>query len=141
MTSSKPYLIRAIYEWIADNNLTPYITIDTTTPHVGVPKECAREDQLTLDISASAASNLLIGNEAIEFKARFNGVGHSIYIPMDAVMIIFAQENDRGMAFAPEEFGEDFIDFDEGFDEESGEDFDNEQPSKNSDTKSSLKLL
>lgn len=139
MTPSKPYLIRAIYEWIADNNLTPYITIDTNTPHTDIPKEYAEDDQLTLDISSSAVSNLLIGNEAIEFKARFGGASHSIYIPMEAVMIIFAQENDRGMAFAPEEFDEDFIDFDEDFDE-IGEDFTDDKPDKKTN-KSILKLL
>lgn len=145
MTSSKPYLIRAIYEWIVDNSLTPYITVDTNTPHISIPKECAQEDQLTLDISNNAASNLLIGNEAIEFKARFGGISHSIYIPLEAVMIIFAQENDRGMAFAPEEFDEDFIDFDEDFDEfdefnESNEDFIDKKPTKSAN-KSTLKLL
>jgi len=142
MTSSKPYLIRAIYEWIVDNNLTPYITIDTTTPYTDIPREYAKDDQLTLDISASAASNLLIGNEAIEFKARFGGASHNIYIPMEAVMIIFAQENDRGMAFAPEEFDENFVDFDEDFDEldASDDDFADKKPTKITG-KSTLKLL
>jgi len=142
MTSSKPYLIRAIYEWIVDNNLTPYITIDTTTPHTDIPKEYAQDDQLTLDISMDAANNLLIGNEAIEFKARFNGVGHKMYIPMEAIMIIFAHENDRGMAFAPEEFDESFIDFDEDFEfaDEADDNFNEKKPTKNTN-KSTLKLL
>lgn len=140
MTSSKPYLIRAIYEWLVDNNLTPYITIDTTTAYVDIPQEYTKEAQLTLDISTSATSNLLITNEAIEFKARFGNASHNIYIPMAAVMMIFAQENDRGMAFAPEEFGEDFIDFDETTIDPDEDLSDTQEPAK-SDNKHGLKLL
>lgn len=106
MTSSKPYLIRAIYEWIVDNNLTPYITVDASVAGVMVPKEHIQNDQITLDISAAATSNLIISNDSLEFKARFGGISRNVYVPISAVMIIFAQENDQGMEFPPEEFEE-----------------------------------
>jgi stringent starvation protein B len=108
MTSSKPYLIRAIYEWIVDNNLTPYITVDTSISGTAVPNEYIVDEQIVLDISTIATHNLIINNEAIEFKARFNGISRSIYIPIAAVMVIYAKENARGMSFAPEDFEEEF---------------------------------
>jgi stringent starvation protein B len=104
MTSSKPYLIRAIYEWIADNDLTPYVAVDAGIPGTTVPKEYIEDDRIVLDISAVSTSGLVISNEALEFKARFNGVSRNIYIPIQAVMVIYAQENNKGMAFPPEEF-------------------------------------
>jgi len=99
MTSSKPYLIRAIYEWITDNNLTPYITVDTSIFGTEVPEEYIKEDRITLDISAEATNSLIINNDFLEFKAKFGGVSYDIYIPMPAVMIIFAQENNQGRHF------------------------------------------
>ena len=104
MTPSKPYLIRAIYEWITDNNLTPYIAVDATVPDTMVPDEYIKDGEIVLDISATAANNLTISNDSIEFKARFGAISHNIYIPILAVMVIYAQENDQGMAFPPEEF-------------------------------------
>jgi stringent starvation protein B len=106
MTSSKPYLIRAIYKWIVDNNLTPYIAVDTSVPGVMVPKEHIQDESITLDISVTATSNLIIGNNSLEFKARFGGISRNVYIPISAIMIIYAQENDQGMEFPPEEFEE-----------------------------------
>lgn len=106
MTSSKPYLIRAIYEWIVDNNLTPYIAVDTSVPGTVVPQEYIQDERIVLDISQAATSNLIISNDSLEFKARFGGISRNIYIPTSAVLIIYAQENDQGMAFPPEEFEE-----------------------------------
>ena len=106
MTSSKPYLIRAIYEWIVDNNLTPYITVDTSVAGVIVPKEHIQDESINLDISVAATSNLIISNDSLEFKARFDGISRNVYIPISAIMIIYAQENDQGMEFPPEEFEE-----------------------------------
>lgn len=106
MTSSKPYLIRAIYEWIVDNNLTPYIAVDTSVPGTVVPQEYIQDERIVLDISQAATSNLIISNDSLEFKARFGGISRNIYIPISAVLIIYAQENDQGMAFPPEEFEE-----------------------------------
>lgn len=113
MTSSKPYLIRAIYEWIVDNNLTPYITVDTSIAGVIVPKEHIQDESITLDISVTATSNLIISNDSLEFKARFDGISRNVYIPISAIMIIYAQENDQGMEFPPEEFAEEYVDEDQ----------------------------
>jgi stringent starvation protein B len=104
MTSSKPYLIRAIYEWILDNNLTPYIAVDTSVTGIVVPTKYIEDERIILDISPLAANNLIISNDGLKFKARFNGISHKLYIPISAVMVIYAQENNRGMAFPPEEY-------------------------------------
>lgn len=106
MTSSKPYLIRAIYEWIADNNLTPYIAVDTNIPNTLVPKEYIKDERIVLDISFESTKDLIINNDALEFTAKFGGISRNIYIPIPAVMLIYAQENNRGMAFTPDEFDE-----------------------------------
>jgi stringent starvation protein B len=104
MTSSKPYLVRAIYEWIVDNNLTPYIAVNTSVTGMVVPAKYIEDERIILDISPLAANNLIISNDGLEFKARFNGISHKLYIPISAVMVIYAQENNRGMAFPPEEY-------------------------------------
>jgi len=106
MTSSKPYLIRAIYEWIVDNDLTPYVAVDTNIPGITVPKAYIQDEHIVLDISAAATSNLTISNDSLEFKARFDGVSRNVYVPMAAIIVIYAQENDRGMEFPQEEFEE-----------------------------------
>lgn len=106
MTSSKPYLIRAIYEWIADNNLTPYITVDTAIQGTIVPKEYIQDERIVLDISIDSTKDLIINNDFLEFKAKFGGITHNIYIPIAAIMVIYAQENNQGMAFPSEEFDE-----------------------------------
>lgn len=102
MTSTRPYLIRAIYEWIADNGMTPHLVVDATQPGVMVPQEHVRDGQITLNINQSAVHALRLGNEEIEFSARFGGVARTLYIPVAAVTAIYARENGQGMAFAPE---------------------------------------
>lgn len=106
MTSNKPYLIRALYEWMADNGLTPYLLVRANTPYCMVPQEYVKNGEIVLDISMDAVDKLLLGNEAIEFKARFSGKVREIYVPMSAVGAFYAQENGQGMAF-PEEHHED----------------------------------
>jgi stringent starvation protein B len=118
MKSSKPYLVRAIYEWITDNNLTPYVAVDTCIPETVVPQEYIENDRIVLDISPAATNNLVIGNDSLEFKARFSGVVRDIYIPITAVMVIYAQENNRGMAFPPEEYAELYEDSPENEDDD-----------------------
>lgn len=103
MTSSKPYLIRAIYEWIADNNYTPYITVNTNIQNVTVPKQYIKNNTITLDISSTSTKQLLIDNEVITCKARFAGIVHDLYVPIASVIAIFAKENNHGMAFPNEE--------------------------------------
>ena len=102
MTSTRPYLIRALYEWIEDNGLTPHILVDATAPGVIVPKQHVREGQIVLNINPAAVRDLRLGNEWIEFSARFGGVARAIQIPVGAVLAIYARENGQGMAFGEE---------------------------------------
>lgn len=103
MTSAKPYLIRAIYEWIVDNEKTPYVSVDTTFPQVVVPEQYIANDGIILDIAPFSIKDLLVDNEAMSFKAQFNGIVHNIYIPIPAVVSIYASENNQGMTFPKEE--------------------------------------
>lgn len=103
MTSNKPYLIRAFYDWILDNELTPYIMVDALYPGVQVPGEHIREDRIVLNISPSATRGLILENDRIVFTARFSGRTEQIFINPNAVLEIYAKENGRGIAFAPDE--------------------------------------
>ena len=97
-TSTRPYLIRALYEWCADNGFTPFIAVAVDAT-VSVPQEYVRDDEIVLNVSMDATSGLLIGNDAIEFKGRFGGVARDIYVPVGRVLAIYARENGQGMAF------------------------------------------
>ena len=99
--STKPYLIRAIYEWCADANCTPYLTVKVDQ-NVRVPMEYVKNGEIVLSASQQATRNLTIGNDLIQFSARFNGVSREISIPIYAVQAIFARENGRGMFFETE---------------------------------------
>ena len=103
MTPSRPYLIRAINEWILDNSLTPYLLVDAEAPAVEVPERYVDNGKIVLNINPRAIKSLLINNEHITFSARFGGTPVSIYIPISAVLAIYAQENGRGMMFNDEE--------------------------------------
>ena len=96
--STRPYLIRAMYEWCVDSGFTPYVAVmaDET---VQVPREFVKDGQVVLNIGPDASNGLRIGNELIEFKARFAGVVREIMVPVDRVMAIYARENGQGMAF------------------------------------------
>lgn len=99
MTDSKPYLIRAIYEWICDNEQTPYIYIDTRVKGLLLPENLYADNPLILNISPSACQNLNLANESITFQARFSGRVFDIYLPVDAVIGVVARENGQGMTF------------------------------------------
>jgi len=99
MKSSKPYLIRALYEWIVDNDCTPHVLVAIDLPGVQVPEGYGENGQLVLNFSPSAVRHLNIDDDAICFEARFAGVARQIYIPMYAVLAIYAQENGQGMFF------------------------------------------
>jgi len=101
-TSSRPYLLRAIYEWLLDNNLTPHIVIAADMPGVEVPSSHIEKGQLVLNISPDACRDLLLGDEELTFSARFGGVPKQIRLPVDAVMAIYARENSLGMVFGQE---------------------------------------
>lgn len=95
---TKPYLIRALYEWCADNGYRPYIAVAVDERTV-VPREFVRNGEIVLNISAAATNRLTIGNDLVEFEARFGGVARQVSIPVENVSAIFAQENGHGMAF------------------------------------------
>lgn len=103
MTPARPYLLRALYEWITDNHLTPYIVVNADIPGVDVPQEYIENGKIIFNISKSAVQDLQITNQVLEFHATFSGVPMEIFAPVKAIEAIYAQENNRGMAFSPEE--------------------------------------
>jgi stringent starvation protein B len=100
MTSNRPYLLRALYEWISDNGLTPYLLVDAAAEGVRVPPGAAKDGRVVLNIVARAVTQLEMGNENVRFLARFGGVSQSVHVPMAAVLAIYAQENGQGMMFS-----------------------------------------
>lgn len=100
MTSSRAYLLRALHEWICDNNKTPYIVIDAENPESIVPKDLAKNGTIVFNITAQAVGQLLMDNDHVEFDASFGGVVQHIYAPIEAILAIYAQENGLGMMFA-----------------------------------------
>lgn len=104
LTPTRPYLARAIYEWICDNNLTPYLLVDATQPNTMVPEQFIKDGQIVLNIVPHAVHGLHMSNEAITFSARFGGVSRDIYVPIHAVMGIYAQQNGQGLFFDPSEY-------------------------------------
>ena len=97
--SERPYLIRAIHEWIVDNECTPNVQVNCNYPNVQVPQNFVSDGQIVLNIGPSAVQNLVINNLAITFSGRFGGVAQDIHVPINAVLSIFARENQRGMSF------------------------------------------
>lgn len=97
-SSTRPYLIRALYEWCTDNSLTPYVAVQADAS-VQVPREHIKDGEIVLNISFDATSSLELGNEFISFSARFAGKPREIIIPIDRVIAIYARENGQGMAF------------------------------------------
>ncbi|CAM2815789.1 ClpXP protease specificity-enhancing factor [Vibrio rarus] len=103
MTPRRPYLLRAFYDWLAENELTPHLVVDATMPGVRVPEEYVQDGQIILNVAPRAVGNLEIGNEALTFHARFGGRPHSVIVPIYAVQAIYARENGAGTMFEPEE--------------------------------------
>lgn len=103
MSSSVPYLIRAINEWILDNQYTPYLIVDATVDATSVPLEYVKEGQIVLNIGPSAIRDLVMTNEHVMFNGRFGGIAHEIYVPIDAVLGLIAKENGEGMWFPKDE--------------------------------------
>ncbi len=98
MTSHRPYLLRALYEWIADNGMTPHLLVDVARPMVQVPLHAVKDGKIVLNIAERAVSRLDMNNETISFSARFGGVSHSVSVPVGAVLAIYARETGQGMA-------------------------------------------
>lgn len=103
MISTRPYLIRAFYEWIVDSGCTPHIVVNADFANVEVPRTFVEAGQIVLNIAMQAVQNLDLNNDAVSFQARFSGVAHDIYVPVQAVMAIYAKENGRGMVFSEDD--------------------------------------
>jgi stringent starvation protein B len=106
MTSNRPYLIRAIWQWISDNSLTPHLLVDADAEGVEIPRQFVEEGRIVLNVSASAARDLELGNDYISFGARFSGTPMSVLVPVSAVLGIYARENGQGMLFPEDEGGD-----------------------------------
>jgi stringent starvation protein B len=102
MTSNRPYLIRALYEWLVDNELTPYLLVDANHESVHVPSRYVEEGRIVLNVSPSAVRELSLGNDLIAFEARFGGTAFAISLPPQAVLGVYARENGKGMLFPDE---------------------------------------
>lgn len=102
MSPRRPYLLRAHYEWLLDNNMTPHLVVDVNIFGVNVPMEYAHKGQIILNITPSAVGNLELTNESVSFNARFGGVPRHVEVPMSAIIAIYGRENGAGMMFEPE---------------------------------------
>lgn len=102
MTSNRPYLIRAHYDWIIDNSLTPYLLVDALIPGLQIPEEHVVDGRIILNVSPDACRGLHMGNDRIVFTARFSGQSKQIFLTPNAVLAIYAKENGRGIEFAPD---------------------------------------
>lgn len=107
MVSSRPYLIRAIYDWIVDSGLTPYLLVNAEGENVTVPTEFIQEGRIILNVGPSAVRGLELNNDWVMFSARFNGASMDVSIPPLSVLAIYAKENGRGMVFNEDETDED----------------------------------
>ena len=103
MSSHRPYLLRALYEWISDNDMTPHLLVDATQQGVRVPAHTVNEGKVVLNIAARAVAHLDMDNDSVAFTARFGGVSHAVIVPIGAVLAIYARETGQGMALPPED--------------------------------------
>ncbi|WJV62951.1 ClpXP protease specificity-enhancing factor [Pectobacteriaceae bacterium CE70] len=102
LSPRRPYLLRAFYDWLLDNQLTPHLVVDVSIPGVEVPMEFARDGQIVLNIAPRAVGNLELADDSVHFNARFGGVPRQVFVPMAAVMAVYARENGAGTMFEPE---------------------------------------
>ena len=107
MTSHRPYLLRALVEWINDNDLTPHLLVDATVAGVQVPPSAVQDGRVILNIAERAVARLYIDNQSVSFSARFGGVSHSVSVPVAAVLAVYARENGQGMALPDDLFAGD----------------------------------
>ena len=110
MTPHKPYLIRGLYQWLLDNQVTPYILADTSSDDVLVPRGVANDGKVVLNLAPSAIQDLQMTNDYLSFSARFNGVAQDVYCPMPSILAIYARENGEGMMFSAESEGSQSLD-------------------------------
>lgn len=105
MTSSRPYLIRALYQWIVDNGMTPYILVDAASPDLVIPMEFVQDGKIVLNVAPMAVQNLILADDLISFNARFSGKSMDLSIMVSSVLAVYAKENGQGMMFGEEEDG------------------------------------
>ncbi|WP_409309102.1 ClpXP protease specificity-enhancing factor [Pectobacterium sp. B1J-3] len=117
LSPRRPYLLRAFYDWLLDNQLTPHLVVDVNLPDVMVPMEFARDGQIVLNIAPRAVGGLELADDSVRFNARFGGVPRQVYVPMAAVLAIYARENGAGTMFEPEPAYEATSGFDDSQDE------------------------
>jgi stringent starvation protein B len=134
MLSSRPYLLRAMHEWIVDSGLTPHLLIDASDPDVQVPDSARQDGKIVLNVSPAAVRDLLIDQDLVTFVARFGGVSRAVSVPVVAVEGIYARENGRGMMFPEEDSVSDQSEPEEG-------DGSDTQPSSESRGRPSLKIV
>ena len=103
MTSNRPYLLRALYEWISANKMTPHILVDASVEGVDVPEQAVQKGKVILNIDNAAVHELNMANDWLSFNARFSGRRYEVKVPLEAVLAIYAKENGQGMMFAQEE--------------------------------------
>jgi len=103
MTPNRPYLLRALYEWIGDNGMTPHVLVDADMDGVEVPEHSIQKGKVILNIDPDAVRDLHLGNEWLTFNARFSGRSYDVVVPVEAVLAIYCKENGQGMMFAQEE--------------------------------------
>ena len=103
MTPNRPYLLRALYDWISDNSMTPHILVDADHPGVEVPEQAVQKGKVILNIDQAAVHQLELGNELVSFNARFSGQRYLVQVPVDAVLAIYSKENGQGMMFAQDD--------------------------------------
>ena len=120
LPSTRPYLIRALYDWCSENGFTPYVAVKVDGS-VQVPREFVQGGEIVLNISFDATSNLQLGNDAVTFNARFGGQPFALYIPVNAVLAIYARENGAGTVFTLEEEEDEAEIFSNEFDDDSPE--------------------
>ncbi|NNJ77912.1 MAG: ClpXP protease specificity-enhancing factor, partial [Xanthomonadales bacterium] len=103
MTPNRPYLLRALYDWIGDNDMTPHILVDAGFPGVEVPDQAVQKGKVILNIDQAAVRDLQLGNDWLTFSARFSGRSFNVSVPVEAVLAIYSKENGQGMMFAQED--------------------------------------
>ncbi|MCK5395433.1 MAG: ClpXP protease specificity-enhancing factor [Gammaproteobacteria bacterium] len=103
MTSSRPYLVRAMYQWVADNGMTPHLLVDVSVDGVQVPAEHVQNGKIILNIAPMAVTGLVLGDTEVTFNARFSGKAMDLFVPIDAVLAVYAKENGQGMMFSEDD--------------------------------------
>ncbi|MBU5617971.1 ClpXP protease specificity-enhancing factor [Psychrobacter sp. TAE2020] len=104
ITPTRPYMVRAIYQWIEDNDLTPYLMVDATAENLQIPVGHVQDGRIVLNIASRATGNMSMENDYVHFSARFGGVSQEIWVPVTAILGIYAKENSQGMFFDPNEY-------------------------------------